>query len=70
MLTAWLRYLDQIGIDEPDNNESQPEDICTVCGRRIIDHPGHERYGLGNQSAQWPHRYAALCGLIFGRLLT
>ncbi|MCX2931423.1 hypothetical protein ORI20_14150 [Mycobacterium sp. CVI_P3] len=64
----WLHHLDRIGMDDPDNNEGFPEDICTVCERRIVDHPGHEMYGLGNGSARWPHRRAALARLILGQL--
>lgn len=68
MLTLWIRQLDQLGMNDPDNNEGHPEDICTVCDRRVIDHPGHEKFGLGDGSARWPHRRAALTGLICGRL--
>lgn len=68
MITAGLRHLDRIGMDDPDNNEGHPEDICMVCDRRIVDHPGRERFGIGDGSARWPHRRAVLIGLILGRL--
>lgn len=68
MLAVWIRQLDQLGMDDPDNNEGHPEDICTVCDRRIVDHPGRERFGLGNGSARWSHRCAVLIGIILGRL--
>ena len=66
MLSRWLRLLDQTGMDDPDNNEGFPEDICTICDRRIVDHPGREMDGIGNRSAKWPHRRAVV-GLILGR---
>lgn len=70
VLSMWVRQLDQLGMGEPDNNEAHPEDICTVCDRRIVDHPGRERFGLGDGSARWPHRYSALLGVICGHLVT
>lgn len=68
MLGRWLRLLDQVGMDDPDNNEGFIGDICSVCDRRIVDHPGREMDGIGNRSAKWPHRRAALSGIILGRL--
>ena len=68
MITAWLRDLDRIGMADPDNNEGFPEDICAVCDRRVVDHPGREIAGIGNGSALWPHRRAALAGIIAGQL--
>lgn len=68
MQTVWLHHLDQVGMGDPDNNEGQPEDVCSVCDRRIIDHPGHELFGLGDQSARWPHRLAVITGMILGRI--
>lgn len=68
MLTVWLQHLDRVGMDDPDNNEGHPEDVCGVCDRRIVDHPGRERFGLGDGSARWPHRRKALTGLILGSL--
>lgn len=68
MLRVWLRQLDQIGMNDPDNNEGHPEDICTVCERRVVDHPGHEMYGIGDTSALWPHRRAAVFGILRSQL--
>lgn len=59
-----LRWIDQFRLDDPDNNEGFTGDICTVCDRRIVDHPGRERDGIGNQSARWPHRWAALATIL------
>ena len=59
-------HLDTFGMDDPDNNEGHPEDICNVCfgDRRVVDHPGHEIGGIGDRSAKWPHRRAALVRLL------
>lgn len=62
----WLRLLDHTGMNDPDNDEGSPEGLCTICDRRIVDHPGHEFDGIGNRSTKWPHRRAVL-GLILGR---
>ena len=61
-----LDRLDTFGFDDPDNREGQPEDICTICfgDRRVVDHPGHEISGIGDGSAKWPHRLAALLRLL------
>lgn len=54
-----FQHLDAFGMDDPDNREGHPEDICSVCGRRVVDHPGREIAGIGNRSARWAHRFAA-----------
>lgn len=59
-----LARLDGYRMNDPDNREGFIPDICNVCGRRIVDHPGHEYQGIGNKSAKWPHRIAALRDLI------
>jgi hypothetical protein len=63
MFSRWLRLLDQTGMDDPDNNEGFPEDRCNVCERPMIDHPAR-----GGRRAKWPHRRAALAGIILGQL--
>lgn len=62
---SFMLLLDQLGMDDPDNNEGFPEDICNVCERRIVDHPGHEMDGIGDRSGKWPHRRAVVA-LILG----
>jgi hypothetical protein len=59
-----LQRLDAYGLDDPDNNETQIEDVCNVCDRRVVDHPGRQRDGIGNGSARWPHRRAAFVAII------
>lgn len=65
-----LDYLDEYDLDDPDNNEGHVEDVCDTCDRRIVDHPGrqfvHPETGetIGNGSAKWPHRRAALAASI------
>lgn len=66
-IADWIAQLDTMGMDDPDNNEGHPEDICSVCDRPIVDHPGRESFGLGDQSARWPHRYSAVLRLIINR---
>lgn len=68
-MNLWAR-LDAYGADDPDFNEPQLEDICPLsfCGRRVVDHPGRQRFGLGDGSAKWPHRRAALLSLLIDRL--
>lgn len=63
----WLQRLDVYGGSDPDFNELQLEDICPVCDRRVVDHPGRERDGLGDRSAKWAHRRAALSEIVFNR---
>ncbi|AQT81950.1 hypothetical protein B1R94_25885 [Mycolicibacterium litorale] len=64
-LRAWLQRLDNFGMCDPDNNEGHPEDICTICEHPIADHPGRERFGIGDGSARWPHRRRALLQIAF-----
>lgn len=63
VITAWIHALDQIGMDDPDNNEGHPEDRCNVCERPMIDHPAR-----GGRRAKWPHRRAVLAGILLGQL--
>ena len=67
-----LARLDAHKMYDPDNREGHVEDICNLCGSRIVDHPGHEYEGIGNGSARWPHRWnaaAELAGQWVGRIL-
>lgn len=63
MITAWLAQLDAYGMDDPDNNEGQPEDRCNVCEHPMVDHPVR-----GGLRAKWPHRRAVLVGFCVGKL--
>jgi hypothetical protein len=66
MIRAWLSDLDTYGMADPDNNEGQPEDRCTVCEWPISDH--HPTYSRSWPPARWPHRRAVIRGLIAGAL--
>ena len=60
--------MDAFGFGDPDNREGHPEDICNLDGRRVVDHPGHELFGLGDGSAKWPHRREALRELLLRKI--
>lgn len=67
-MRRWVMHLDDFGMTDPGNREGHPEDLCNVCDRRIVDHPGHERGGLGDGSARWPHRIYAVLVRVFEHL--